>query len=744
MSNFSNLITTTKGHQFIFDILAGKVATSPQSPFTRIVTSSAVYQMNQLEGLVTLDEIRQETLISSVSKQNQTTIEIHGKIDNSTLTAGYRLNTLGVYFRNPDDGLEHLFGAAIHQPTPEIPTSDFIFPFNGLTTTTLSFDLFATVGNADNISLNVDPASIVTAKTLELHNTDPTAHQDIRQAINAAANPAVLTQAQAQSSTSTVQGTITGQRLRQAANSAIDASLDPIMTQEQAETGSNGVIRRVSAERLRQAANAAINAAGLTNHIGTGGTVHANAIPDGDAGFMTGADKSKLDSIPANAAANPAVMSQAVAEAGTSTTTQSVTAQRLRQASNAAITASQAAAEGPMPRFLYSSSPRDLNSPESLRPGFHTFNFQPTATALLNRPADFGADANFGAVLETVRGRGTNAGYNILTKTASIASHIPTMTEPMRWFRVFSSHSDIGAWQRLDQPTGGLGSNWSVAKTVPNIWHGTSGTAAGTAEKVVTLSDGLGSFLWRVGTIVIIRFSTANTAASPTLNIAETGAENIRHAGANIGGAGLWRANQETMFVWDGTGWAIINPMTRGVMMQTSTALPGTPTIGTRPAAAANNNQIADTAWVRSRIADLGIVQERGVWTPNWDNAPDGWSLVAEYARYSRSGNTVICTLGTGPSNVMSEDRNNEVVRIEGLPFHIAGGARTPGVFIGGHWNAAGSGRPFAFLVHPLVRGNRITFVRPDQSSGQEVRYSDFRAGTYSRWFQLIVSYEVL
>lgn len=41
--------------------------------------------------------------------------------------------------------------------------------------------------------------------------------------------------------------------------------------------------------------------AALTAHIGSGGAAHANAIPAGAAGFMTGADKSKLDGIAAGA-----------------------------------------------------------------------------------------------------------------------------------------------------------------------------------------------------------------------------------------------------------------------------------------------------------------------------------------------------------------------------------------------------------------------------------------------------------
>ena len=185
MANFSNLITTTKGHELVTKILAGEIATEPQSPFTRIVTSSAVYQMSELESLIDLTEIQQETLVSSVTKQNQTTIEIHGGMNNSQLTVGYRLNTIGVYFRAPDDPQEYLFGAAIHTPTHEEPSADFIFPFNGLTTTGLLFDLLASVGNADKVPMKVDPAAVVTIKTLLLHNISPTAHENRFAAIQA-------------------------------------------------------------------------------------------------------------------------------------------------------------------------------------------------------------------------------------------------------------------------------------------------------------------------------------------------------------------------------------------------------------------------------------------------------------------------------------------------------------------------------------------------------------------------------
>jgi len=162
MANFSNLITTAQGHALNAAILAGEVLTEPQSPFTRIVTSSAVYQLSELEALTTLSEIQQQTLVSGVTRQNETTVQIHGGMNNSDLTVGYRLNTVGVYFQWPNDAQEYLFGAAIHKPTPEEPSAEFIFPFNGSTTTGLIFDLLASVGNADNISLDVNPAATVT------------------------------------------------------------------------------------------------------------------------------------------------------------------------------------------------------------------------------------------------------------------------------------------------------------------------------------------------------------------------------------------------------------------------------------------------------------------------------------------------------------------------------------------------------------------------------------------------------
>jgi len=165
---FSRFITTTKGHELTAKILAGEVPTIGQTPFTRIVTSEAVYQLGQLESLTGLDQIRQETLVSEVRRKNKTTISIHGRVDNSELAVGYRFNTFGVFFNCPTDGVEYLFGSSIFAPEPNVPQADFIHPFNGQTTTGITFNAITGIGNADNISLTVDPAAVVTVGALDL------------------------------------------------------------------------------------------------------------------------------------------------------------------------------------------------------------------------------------------------------------------------------------------------------------------------------------------------------------------------------------------------------------------------------------------------------------------------------------------------------------------------------------------------------------------------------------------------
>lgn len=85
--------------------------------------------------------------------------------------------------------------------------------------------------------------------------------------------------------------------------------------------------------------------------------------------------------------------------------------------------------------------------------------------------------------------------------------------------------------------------------------YGTCSTAAGTAAKVVTLAD----FVLFKGAQISVFFSYANTVASPTLNVNDTGAKAIWARGAAIAAQYYWSANSTHTFTYDGTNWVLEN-----------------------------------------------------------------------------------------------------------------------------------------------------------------------------------------
>ena len=87
-----------------------------------------------------------------------------------------------------------------------------------------------------------------------------------------------------------------------------------------------------------------------------------------------------------------------------------------------------------------------------------------------------------------------------------------------------------------------------------NISHfGTCSTAAATAAKVVSCSG----FTLTTGSRIIVQFTVTNSAASPTLNVNNTGAKAIVYRNAAIPASYL-AANHVYEFVYDGTNYELI------------------------------------------------------------------------------------------------------------------------------------------------------------------------------------------
>ena len=86
---------------------------------------------------------------------------------------------------------------------------------------------------------------------------------------------------------------------------------------------------------------------------------------------------------------------------------------------------------------------------------------------------------------------------------------------------------------------------------------GTCSTAAATAAKEVSITTG--TFALEAGSIVAVKFSNANTANSPTLNVNSKGAKNIFVNGAQITSGGNKALLTGTViFIYDGTQWHLI------------------------------------------------------------------------------------------------------------------------------------------------------------------------------------------
>ena len=87
--------------------------------------------------------------------------------------------------------------------------------------------------------------------------------------------------------------------------------------------------------------------------------------------------------------------------------------------------------------------------------------------------------------------------------------------------------------------------------------YASSSTAAGTAAKVATIDPAVTGYALYKGASVAVTFSTANTAATPTLNLNSTGAKQIRsYTGAALSEAEYkWAAGATVDLVYDGTYW---------------------------------------------------------------------------------------------------------------------------------------------------------------------------------------------
>lgn len=151
MSEFRQLIITNKGQSLMAKLIAGKANVT----FTKVAASATTYNDSQIPALTALSNIKQQVAVSKITRINSVAVQVDAAMENSALTTGYYMNSIGLYANDPDDG-EILYAVAGANVGAYMP------PYNGITVSGAYLKLVTTVSNASNVSMTVDPAAVAT------------------------------------------------------------------------------------------------------------------------------------------------------------------------------------------------------------------------------------------------------------------------------------------------------------------------------------------------------------------------------------------------------------------------------------------------------------------------------------------------------------------------------------------------------------------------------------------------------
>ncbi len=158
MAEFTKLLVTDRGSELVMKALQGKGIIR----FTRLAASSRQYQEEDIKGLTSLEDIRQQGDISEIEAESSSSIRLRVALPNIDLTEGYYIRTVGLYANDPDEG-EILYGVSMETSAGGC----YVPAYNHQIVSSLYFHISVAVGNAENVSLEVDAGALVTRKQLD-------------------------------------------------------------------------------------------------------------------------------------------------------------------------------------------------------------------------------------------------------------------------------------------------------------------------------------------------------------------------------------------------------------------------------------------------------------------------------------------------------------------------------------------------------------------------------------------------
>ena len=155
MARFKDTTITDNGRALIADTLAN----NKQIIFTRMITSSKIYEDSiDVSKLTNIDEIKQTVSMSKISQEG-TRVRLNAVFTNSTVNTSYKIQTIGLYAKT-GTGNEILYSITRAKEPDVMPAT------NGINLATVEIDLITEINNSNGATMLMNPSTLVTTSNL--------------------------------------------------------------------------------------------------------------------------------------------------------------------------------------------------------------------------------------------------------------------------------------------------------------------------------------------------------------------------------------------------------------------------------------------------------------------------------------------------------------------------------------------------------------------------------------------------
>ena len=155
MAIFKDTTITDNGRALIADTLAN----NKQIIFTRMITSSKIYEdSTDVSKLTNIDEIKQTVSMSKMSQEG-TRVRLNAVFTNSTVNTSYKIQTIGLYAKT-GTGNEILYSITRAKEPDVMPAT------NGINLATVEIDLITEINNSNGATMLMNPSTLVTTSNL--------------------------------------------------------------------------------------------------------------------------------------------------------------------------------------------------------------------------------------------------------------------------------------------------------------------------------------------------------------------------------------------------------------------------------------------------------------------------------------------------------------------------------------------------------------------------------------------------